>query len=92
MKLSAYKYLQLKERDTEDSSQISDKVCGRAIADIEKSVCWVVGGDDEFMLDLLSWTCRNTTHPSVKAFHLLSMKEKKKKMGGAVDKFEENYQ
>ena len=50
MKLSANKYLQLKERDTEDSSKISDKVCGRAIADIEKSVCWVVGGDDEFSI------------------------------------------
>ena len=81
MKLSAYKYLELKERDPEYSSQISDKVCGRAIADIEKLVCWVVGGDDEFMLGLLSWTCRNTTHPSVKAFHLLSMKEKKRRGG-----------
>lgn len=50
---------------------------GEPIADIEKSVCWVVGGGDELMLDLLNWTCRNTAHPSVKAFYLLFMKEKK---------------
>lgn len=52
MKLSAYKYLELKERDTEDSSQLSDEICGRAIADIEKSVCWVVG-----VMMSSCWTC-----------------------------------